>query len=107
MPARQVEIATDQRVDGAKVVGVDLQHTVVNRDRRFWSIEHVFFDRSRLEERVSLLLRLLKDHRLSLENDREVLVLLQSFQKGRSSHSASGQAERVNLEDTPIQADRP
>ena len=55
LPARQVEVAADERVDGAQIVAVDLEDLAVDGDGRLGAIEDVLLDRGRLEEGVLLL----------------------------------------------------
>ena len=76
LPAREAEVALDERVERAEVVLVDREDLLVDGDRRLGQLEDVFLDRGGLEERVLLVGRLVDDLGLALEDQREILVAL-------------------------------
>ena len=104
MPARKIEVALDERVERAEVVGVDLEHLAIDGDRRLWTIEHVFFDRRRLEQGVLLLQRLFENLGLALEGDRQIWVPLGRPEKPLERPRCR-QVQRIDLEHLAIEGD--
>ena len=105
LPARQIEVAPDERVDRAQIVRVDLEHLAVDGDRRLGPAEDVLLDQRGLEERVLLVRRLLEDLGLSLQDDRQLRVPLRCAEQALE-RLGRRETERIDLEHLAVESDR-
>lgn len=104
-PPRVRQVQLDERVDRAQLVLIELEDLAVHSDRCLVPVQHVFLDRSGLEQGALLLGQPVEDVGLLLQHLRELCVPL-----GRAEDPFEGlrgrEVRRIDLEHLAVVQDR-